>query len=203
MNVKELLMDFVSRFSVMNTNELIAQISGLVVTLICIISPQFKKKWQMVTLSLLANLLSGVNFLLLGEFSACGVTAVALAQCVLTIRHDKRDTSPGKVELSIYGVLYVAGGFLPYLVSGTLASFTWVDVMPIIGALLFLGYLAQKQEQRMRLFGLSNATVYFAYDIIIGSTQVFAQLFGMISTTTALLRYRKKKSAQNETESQA
>ena len=161
-------------------------------TLICIITPQFKKKWQMAALAILANTLSGLNFLLLGKVSACGVALVAVIQALFAIRHTKRDTAPGKLEIAVFGVLYVIGGLLPYLATGTLASFGWLDVMPIVGALLYLGYLVQTREQCMRGFLLANASVYLVYDVIIRSTQVFAQLFSLISVTVALVRYRRR-----------
>lgn len=171
---------------------LIAQIFGLLVTLICLISPQFKKNWQMALMAILANSCSALNFLLLGEPSACGVCAAAVIQAIVAIYHTKNGSKPGAVELSLFGVLYVVGGLLPFLVSGTLASFTWLDVLPIFGALLYLGYLAEKREQRMRLFSLSNAALFLVYDILVQSTHGFAQLISIISIIIALIRYRKK-----------
>lgn len=177
----------------MEPKVIVGQIIGIVLTLLCMISPQFKRKWQMATMAIVSNALSGLNFLLLDQVSACGVSLVAIIQATLAIRHTQKDTSPSKIEISIFGVLYVLGGLLPYLVSGTLSEFRPLDVMPIVGALLFLGYLAQKEEQSMRLFSLANILVYLVYNAIILSTQFFAQLVGLISVVIALIRYRKKK----------
>jgi len=175
----------------MGTKELIGQIFGVIVTVLCLITPQLQYKWQMATMNILANLLSGLNFLLLGSFSACAISAVAIAQAVLAIRHTKRDTAPKAPELILFGVLYVLAGLLPFF--GAWESFRIYEVLPIIGALLFLGYLAQKEEQRMRYFTLANCSVYLVYDAIIKSTQIGAQLIGLCSVIIALVRYRKKK----------
>lgn len=172
---------------------LISQILGIVVSVICLISPQLKKKWQMTAMTLLANFLSGLSFLLLGEVSACGVNIVAILHSVITIHHTNRGKKPSKLEVAFFALLYILGGIFPFLMMGTLASFTWLDTMPIFAALLFCGYMVQRNEQKMRMFSLANCTVFAIYDIIIQSTQVFAQIIGMISVITALIRYRKGK----------
>ena len=146
----------------------------------------------MAAMAILSNVLSGLNFLLLGQISACGISVVAILQAIFAIRHTKKGTSPKRVEIVTFGFFYVFGGLLPYLVSGTLSAFRLIDLLPIIGALLFLGYLAQKKEQSMRLFLLMNILVYLVYNAIILSTQFFAQLVSLISVIIALVRYRKK-----------
>lgn len=52
--------------------------------------------------------------------------------------------------------------------------------------------IAQKKEQPSRFFGLLNGVIYFVYDMLIMNTQIFAQLAGIVSNVTALIRYRKK-----------
>lgn len=176
----------------MQTRLIVGQIVGIILTLLCVVSPQFKKKWQMAVVAILSNVLSGLNFLLLGQISACGVSVVAILQAAFAIRHTRKRTSPKMPEIAIFGFFYVFGGILPYLVSGTLSEFGPIDVLPIIGALMYLGYLSQKKEQRMRLFLLMNILVYLVYNAIILSTQFFAQLVALISVVIALIRYRKK-----------
>ena len=175
----------------MGNGELIGQIFGVVVTALVLITPHLKYKWQMALMSVFANLLSGLNFLLIGSYVGCAIGTVGMTQALLAIRHAKRDTSPKSWELVIFGVLYVFAGLLPFF--GAWDNFRVWELLPIVGALLYLLYLAQKKEQHMRYFSLANCTVYLVYDIIIVSTQVFAQLIGIVSVTTALIRYRKKK----------
>lgn len=182
------------------TKLLIADILGYIVTVLCPISPQFKRKWQMLTVTLLANVLSGINFLLLGQVSAVGVTAVAITQAVLNVfRSGGENKSTPKWELAVLGACYVAGGLLPFLVSGTLSEFRFLDAMPILGALLLCGYMAQRDEQKMRLFLLANAAVFIVYDILVGSTQVYAQIITVISVVIALIRYQREKKQKAQT----
>ena len=172
--------------------ESVAQILEIIVTVLCLISCQMKRRWQMLAISLCANLLSGLSFLLLGKFSATGVTTVAIFQILLGIRHNQANKAASKVENIVFFCLYTFGGLLPYIVGGTLGSFGWLDVLPILAALLLMCSVIQREEQKMRIFGLLNATVFLVYNAILKNTQFFAQLFSLISIISALIRYRKK-----------
>lgn len=185
------------------TKILIADILGYVVTLICLISPQLKRKWQMTSMTLLANVLSGVNFLLLDQVSAVGVSVVAIIQCILTIRRSREENKPTPLyEVFIFGGLYIAGGLLPYIVGGTLSQFGVLDAVPIFGALLLCWSMTQTKEQYCRLIALANVSVFTVYDIIIKSTQVYAQIVSFVSISIALTRYYKKSKAERSAEEQ-
>lgn len=177
--------------------ELVSQILGLVVTLLCLIAPHFGRKWQILTCSLSANVLSGVSFLLIGEIGATGVCGVAILQILLGIRHDRRGTRAGIAEIVIFSFLYLASGVLPYVILRTLASFRPLNALPILGALFLMCSFAQNREQNMRLFVLANAVTLTVYTAVLRSTQIFAQICGMISTLVALIRYRKQHASPN------
>ena len=100
----------------------------------------------MLALSLCANLFSGLGCLLLGQISATGVTTVAILQILLSIRHSRKGTAASWVENCTFFCLYTVGGLLPYIVSGTLGSFGWPDLLPIIAALLLMYSVIQKEE---------------------------------------------------------
>lgn len=180
----------------MNPKIIIGQGIGILLTLLCIATPQFKKKWQMALCAVISNMMSGANFLLLGQVSSCGTAVVAVLQATSILLHIKWGKRPKKVENIFFLLLYIAGGFLPYLISGTMAEFGWIDFMPIPGSLLLSGHLVQEDEQRMRWFLLANVTIYTVYDILVVSTQVFAHGFTFVSVILALIRYRKKQIAE-------
>lgn len=173
-------------------NYIISQILGVLVTVVCLISPQMKKKWQMCCITILANVMSATGMLLVGAFSAMGCCIVAIVQTALRIWHLHKDTKISKTEIGIFSVLYIVGGFLPYIVGGTLSEFGFIDVLPIIGALMLMVGVALRGEQPSRVCGLINGIIYFVYNLIIWNTQIFAQLAGIVSNVIALIRYRKK-----------
>ncbi len=176
----------------MDIKTILGQSVGALLTLLCIVTPQFKRKWQMASLSIISNMLSALNYLLLDEIGACGVAVVAVVQATTAIVHAQKNDAPKRAEICAFGLLYICGSLLPYFLSGTLSDFRFADVLPIFAALLFLGYLAQKDEQRMRWFLLGNATVFLIYNALIFSTQFFAQLITLVSVAVAMMRYRKQ-----------
>lgn len=174
-------------------NQLIADIIGLLVTAACLISPHFKRKWQILFMTVLANGLSGLQYLILNQPGATGVCIVAIIQSLLEIRHSLQGTSISKTEIVLYSVGYIVGGLLPYAIGNSWNEFTWISSLPILGALLLMCSMAQKTEQKMRVFSLLNASVFTVYTAIIRSTQIFAQIISIVSVSTALFRYRSKK----------
>ena len=163
----------------------IGQIVGILVTIGVIINLQLKKKQHMYILSIIMNILSALNILLLDGFSSGVIIClVADIQIVLAILHDKKQTEVHLAEKIIFFVLYVAGGLLGFK--------TWLDVLTIIAAALYMFAMFQKKEQHIRMFLLGNMATWTVYHAILGSTAIFAQIAGIISSVVALVRYRKQ-----------
>ena len=67
-----------------NMQYIIAQVLGVVVAVICIVSAQMKHKWQMMLFSASANLLNGLSFFFLGgAWTAAVLCWVAVIQTLL------------------------------------------------------------------------------------------------------------------------
>ncbi len=164
----------------------IAQALGIVVTVGAILTLQLKKKKQMLLVSAVVNILAALNILLLDEFSSgVIINFVAVLQIVLSLWHEKKGTDVTLAEKIIFLVLYVVGGALGFA--------QWYDVLSIIAAVFYMLAMFQKKEQYIRLFLLGNMATWTVYHLIIGSTAVFAQIAGIISSLIALYRYRKNK----------
>lgn len=165
----------------------IGQFIGILVTIGAVINLQLKKKNQMYILSIVVNLLSSLNIFLLSGKADSGVIicAVAVLQILMAIWHDKKGTDAKIPEMILFLVLYVGGGLLGYK--------SPVDILSIAAAVLYMVAMFQKKEQNIRFFLLGNMTCWTVYHIILGSTAVFAQIAGIISSLVALFRYRKNK----------
>ena len=161
------------------------QAIGILVTIGAIINLQLKKKQHMYILSIVVNILSALNILLLDGFSS-GVIICLIAdiQIAMAIWHDKKQTQAKLPEQIIFFALYVAGGLLGFN--------TWIDILSIVAAALYMFAMFQKKEQNIRLFLLGNMATWTVYHAILGSTAIFAQLAGIVSSVIALIRYRKQ-----------
>ena len=177
---------------------LIGQILGIGSTVCTIILPFFKKKGQILFVNILCNLLISLNFILIGKIgSAAFLCMVAIVQSIVSMVHDSRGTPISLMEKILFLLLYVGFGFFGII---TAPGFVWelnttnlLELMPIVGALMLMFSVFSKSEQTMRKFLLANATIWTIYTAIVGSTAFFTDLVCMISTTSALIKYRKKK----------
>lgn len=165
-------------------NYWIAQFFGILVTIGVIITLQMKKKKQMLVISIAVNALSAANILLLDGFnSGVIVCCVAVFQLLFSIWHEFRQTEVGLAEKIVFLILYVGGGVI-----GIKAP---LDILSTVAALFYMLAVFQKKEQHIRLMLLVNLSTWTVYHGILGSTAVFAQIAGIISSLIALFRYRK------------
>lgn len=169
----------------MNLKYYIAQILGILVTIGVIVTLQLKNKKHMLIVSVFVNAFSAANILLLEEFnSGVIVCAVAVLQLFTSIWHEVKQTEVTLAEKIIFMILYVAGGALGIQQP--------IDLLSVFAAFFYMLAVFQKKEQNIRLLLLINLSTWTIYHTILGSTAVFAQIAGIISSLIALYRYRKK-----------
>ena len=164
----------------------IGQFLGIVVTIGAILTMQIKNKKPMLIVSAMVNVLSALNILLLDKFSSGVIICfVAVFQILFSLWHEKKGTDIPLAEKIIFLVLYITGGLLGFEKP--------IDILSIIAAVLYMLAMIQKKEQHIRHFLLGNMATWTVYHTVLGSTAVFAQLAGIISSLIALYRYRKSK----------
>lgn len=169
----------------------IAQFFGLLVTAGVIITQQMKKKKQMLIVSVFVNIFSAANILLLDGFnSGVIVCLVAVLQLAVSVWHEFKGTQSGTVEKIIFLILYAGGGII-----GIKAP---IDLLSTFAALFYMLAVFQKKEQHIRLFLLANLSTWTVYHAILGSTAVFAQIAGIVSSLIALYRYRNTGKENNK-----
>lgn len=176
---------------------IIGQFFGILATVCTIILPFFRKKWQILALNIAVNLLVASNFVLIGQIgSAAFLCLVAVVQSIVSMVHTVKNTKVGHLETIVFFVLYVgcgifgivtAPGFVPVLNYENI-----LEIMPIIGALMLMISVFARDEQTTRKFLLANATIWTVYTALVGSTAFFADCIAMVSTATALYKYRRK-----------
>ena len=163
----------------------IGQVIGILVTIGAIVNLQLKKKKHMYILSIIVNILSALNILLLDGFSSGVIIClVADIQIGMAFWHDKKQTDVHIAEKIVFFALYVAGGLIGFG--------EWSDILSIIAAAFYMFAMFQKKEQNIRLFLMGNMITWTVFHAIIGSTAIFAQLAGIVSSVIALIRYRKQ-----------
>ena len=161
----------------------IGQALGIVATVCCFALPLFKKKWQMLLVSATSNLFFALNLILIGDVgSAIIVNLLAIVQTLLSLWHVQKDKPVTVAE----NIIFLIG----YIICGSFGFHRALDVLPIIGAVFNMLSVFQRDEQKTRILILLNASTFFIYYIVVGSTNLFAELLAITTTVIAMIRYR-------------
>ena len=174
--------------------EILGQIFGIVIMILCVINTQFPKRWQMLLCSSLVNLFSSLNQLLVGSgFTACFLCAVATVHCAINSYKAKREISERLWEKILFIALYFTAWGIGFAFSLGNGTPLYLDLMTLVATIFFMGIVLLPRERDMRLCTLGNSLIYLTYDIINLNIAAIAKLFSIISVIVALIRYRKKK----------
>lgn len=167
---------------------IVAQTFGILAAVCCFVGPLFKKKQQMLINAAVANLFTAVNFAMLGELgSGIVMNGVAVVQIGFSVWHIRKNTRVTMPENIVFLVLYVVLGAFGYHKP--------IDILPIVGAVILMFSIFQKDEQKTRVLYLGNAFAWLTYDLLIGSAAALSQIATICTTSAALYKYRKQKKA--------
>ena len=166
---------------------IIAQILGLIVTLLNIIMYQVKRKWHILGIATISSFVTTANFFFLGgAISAAVISFVGGVQSALATHHAYNAKTATNTEKVIFLLAYLACGIWQFN--------TYIDLLPAFGSLFFMMAAFQKDAQKIRIYQLFNAILWLTYSLIVGSTAAFAQMFSLVSIIIGLYRFRQKKS---------
>ena len=175
---------------------ILGQILGLIGTAVTIATPQFRTKFQILFCNASVNALNALSFAMLGQTgSAVYLCLIDIVQTLVSMWHEKKQTAVMTWETILFFILYAGFGFYGMISSD---GFVWaitmhnlLQLLPIIGAVMLMFSVFAKGEQKTRFFLLLNGAAWLVYTAAIGSTVFFTSVASIISTITALWKYRK------------
>lgn len=176
----------------------IGQFCGLLTIVCSVTMPFLKKKWQLLWANIAINALVILNMALIGQFgSAIALCLVAIAQSAIALPRAGTGREPSATETVVFTFLYLGFGFLGII---TAPNFIWqinsrnlLELLPILGALSQMISVFVPDEQNTRKWLLCNALFWVIYSAAVGSSVVVNDLLAVISTSSAIYKYRKKK----------
>jgi len=177
---------------------LIGQAFGIIATIAGVSVPVFKKKWQMLVLSICNNIFCALNLIFLDAIgSGIFLFAVATVQALINLLHSLRNTSGKAYEKIIFAALYLGLGFYglftgPNYVPGINAR-NLLELLPIIAAMMNMCFVFSSGEKQARIFFILCNFLWMLYYIIIGSSTVLGSAFSVATGLFALYRNREKK----------
>ena len=176
---------------------LLGQTCGIIGTIVTILQPQFRKKENILLCCIFVNLMSALNFALIGQTgSAVFLCLIAIVQGFVSLFHTRRNTPVTTWETILFFLLYMGAGFYGMIAS---EEFVWginshnlLELLPIVGALMLMFSVFAREEQQTRGFLFLNGAAWAVYSGVVGATAFFTAVAAMVSASVAMWKYRKK-----------
>lgn len=156
---------------------ILSQIFGFLVFLFVFASAQTKNMKNALLCQIGCNGFGMLSYVLLGGFSGCGIYLIATIQSAIFYFIRKS----GKEAPKWLNVLIVAA----YLICSLATLKGWLDLVPMLAAVLCAIGLSQKKPTNYRIILLLNGTIWLIYDVFMGAYTMLAS--HIITVGSALL----------------
>lgn len=167
---------------------MLAQIMGLMASITMIISIQIKDKKNIyLMLNILAKILYGINFTLLGAYSATMTQLIGLVITIVAYGYTKKERTIPKWLIVVFIIVTLVGGIFTY---DNLYS-----LMAIGCGITYALIITSKNMKAIRKLNILQALLWTIYDLIVCAyTACISSAFVLISTLIAIFRYDRKNS---------
>lgn len=176
---------------------IIAQILGLVATVISISVFQFKNEKHILVGQFLTNVVMSVNFGLLGGVSAAWVCMVAAFATLLMFLANKKCGEKKQLVKRVLTLIF----FAVFIVGSVITFESWPDIIVCVCALLFTLSIAQENSGKIRSIMFFNSSLWIIYDIVLGAwTSIILHCFTLASIIIGKIRLDRTKTQQETQE---
>ncbi|MBO5007375.1 MAG: YgjV family protein [Clostridia bacterium] len=166
-------------------NFIIAQILGIVVTIICIIMTHFKKMSHVLVSEFAANALTAVQYFILGGISGSYMCIVASVHTFVMTALNKYCKNNIRIKRNIIFGIFIS----IYLLIAVLLYSGIRDIFSIISSVLFSFMVVQSKSSKYRALNLIKTFSLLFYDLYTHAfTNIFTRLFTAISCSMAICR---------------
>ena len=156
---------------------ILSQIFGFLVFLFVFASAQTKNMKNALLCQIGCNGFGMLSYVLLGGFSGCGIYLIATIQSAIFYFIRKSGKDEPKWLNPVIVIAYIACS------AATLKG--WLDLVPMLSAVLCAVGLAQKKPTNYRIILLLNGAIWLIYDVFMGAYTMLAS--HIITVGSALL----------------
>ena len=156
---------------------ILSQIFGFLVFLFVFASAQTKNMKNALLCQIGCNGFGMLSYVLLGGFSGCGIYLIATIQSAIFYFIRKSGKEEPKWLNPVIVIAYIACS------AATLKG--WLDLVPMLAAVLCAVGLAQKKPTNYRIILLLNGAIWLIYDVFMGAYTMLAS--HIITVGSALL----------------
>lgn len=136
---------------------IIAQIIGGINTVIAVCDAQFKSVRNILIANICMNILSALNYLLLGGISGTVMCLIAISLCIVSYCYTLKERDIPAFWVSLYIIIYLIS---------LLATYKGIeDIFSFLGAFFCVIALTRKTAAGYRKYGLGNCISWIVYSI--------------------------------------
>ena len=163
----------------------LAQICGVIVLILTVISVQFKTKEKIVMCFVFANLVMAIQFFLLNAMTGAIISIINTIRCIIFYYYKKKDKKPSLMILLIFEIVAIVSGMMSW-------QNMW-SVIPIIVTVIYTYGLWQDNVKVIRVTTAIVGLGWAIYDIIVmafvGAIQEISQF---VSAMIALIKNKEE-----------
>lgn len=168
---------------------ILAQVCGVIVLVLTVISVQFKTKEKIVMCFVFANLVMSIQFFLLNAITGAIISIINTIRCIIFYYYKKKDKKPSLLILLIFEIVAVISGII-----------SWQNIWSIIPIIVTVIYTYGLWQDNVKVIRVTTAIVglgWAIYDVIVmayvGAIQEISQF---ISATIALVRNKEEEAEE-------
>ena len=163
-----------------------AQIMGILVLILHVLSMQTNDKKKIIFMLVLINIFSAINFILLGSVSGALICGFAVMQVIVNKYFESKMDRVPKGIVAIYIVISI--------IIGVVSFKKLVDVIPTICSIMYSITILQSKEKNIRILSLVNMLLWVVFDLSYGAyTTVLSDFVTVVSTLIGMYRFDFKK----------
>ena len=169
----------------------LAQICGVIVLILTVISVQFKTKEKIVMCFVFANLVMAIQFFLLNAMTGAIISIINTIRCIIFYYYKKKDKKPSLMILLFFEIIAVVSGMISW-------QNMW-SVIPIVVTVIYTYGLWQDNVKVIRVTTAIVGLGWAIYDIIVmafvGAIQEISQF---VSAMIALIKNKEETKEKTE-----
>lgn len=170
---------------------IIAQVLGVIILLITVISIQQKTKERILICQITANILDAIQYFLLNAITGGVIGIINVIRCFIFYYYKKNDKKPSFLFLCIFVIVAIVSGILSW-------QSVW-SIIPIIVSIVFTYGLWQDNVKITRICTAITAGGWSAYQLIfLAYARVIGSVSELLSAIISIIRYDIRKKDKEE-----
>lgn len=165
---------------------IISQILAIIACVLNMISIQCKKRRDILLIFVIANIFGTLGLILLKAYAGAGIQFLFGVQTFINYILDKKNIKITWKLTTLYMILSAVFSIITFK--------QWIDIIPLISAILHTLTIVQMKESRLRILNLSSLVLWIPYYIYFKTIANIATcLCIIVSNIISIYKYDIKK----------